>query len=45
MLPIILAVCALDLRPLDLDDHGRIILMPERRRPLAADVLKLRKSG
>ena len=32
-------------RPLDLDDHGRIILMPERRRPLAADVLKLRKSG
>ncbi len=32
-------------RPLELDDHDRIILMPERRRPLAADALKLRKSG
>ena len=31
-------------QPLDLDDNGRLILMPEQRRPIA-DPLRLRKAG
>lgn len=32
-------------QPLDVDEAGRIVLMPEKRRPVGPDGIRLRKAG